>query len=202
MNAAARSLAFWFLLMSLGCLFATGLYQRMASPSLIQTLDMQPQGRGNDPQPGGNAAAQRPPAPLPEADAAELGGLMAKLKAAPDNTDTLLAIADVFRRNKDWEKALGFLRRAADSAPADMRPQYFQGMALAEKGDSAPAAEAFEKALLLAPNNASARFSLAVLYRHYLNNPGRARELLEAIVASPDAEEAVKARARTELTGL
>ncbi len=199
MNTSSHRIFLNFLIVAVLAVLAAGVYQRVINPSLTQALNVPSSERGAMPQGAAEEGQQRPPMPLPQADGAELAALMARLKEMPTNLDILLEISGIFTRNKDWPNALGFLRRAAELAPADMRPPYFLGITLAAKGDFADAAAAFEKALLLSPGNAAASFNLAIMYRHYLNQPDKGKELLQAIIASKDADEAIKDRARQEL---
>lgn len=179
-----------FLGLAVLLLLATGLYQRVANPSLAHHLDA--------PQSAAPAADHDHP-PLTPQDTEKLGQAMAQLRERPADTNLLLSIADIFNRNKDWRNAVEFLSRAAEIAPKDMRPQYFLGVALASSGEHANAAAAFEKALAIDPTSAQSRFNLAVLYRYYLNRPEKAKELLQEVAASPLAEPALREQAKKEL---
>ena len=185
-----------FLLLSLLLLLAAGLYYRVAHPSLRYHLEHGPSVASPS---AADPAHDHPP--LSPEENAELARLMGVLRQSPSDVNSLLAIADLFSRNKDWRNALAFFDRAAQAAPSDMRPWYFRGVALAGIQDYAGAAAAFEHALERVLGNDSIRYNLAVLYRYHLNRPSEAASLFGAIVASPAAPESLKARAREEVQG-
>lgn len=185
-NYGASFLGFAILL-----LLVAGFYQRIVNPSLEYRLGV--------PVTGATASQDHDHPPLPEKDAEELGRAMAQLRDNPANPDLLIFIADIFSRNKDWLNAVGFLNRAAEIAPSDMRPHYYLGVALAGKGEHANAAAAFEKALHLAPDSAQSRFNLAILYRYYLNRQEKAVELLRAVANAEETDGALRRKAQEEL---
>ena len=172
-------------------LLATGLFQRVANPSLTYHLDAQPSAVPT--------ATEHDHPPLTPEDAETLGKTMAQLRERPTDINLLLSIADIFNRNKDWRNAIGFLERAAAAAPQDMRPQYFMGVTLAGQGEHARAAVAFEKVLAIDPANVQARFNLAILHRYYLNEPNSAERMLREVVASPLADPSLREQAKKEL---
>lgn len=184
-----RTHAVAFLAACLMLMLAAGLYQRVANPSLEYHLDHAPAA----------SEADHDHPPLSPEETEKLNRAMADLGTAPNDIGKLLAIADIFRRNKDWINAAAFLARAAEAAPADMRPRYYQGVTLAQKGEFANAAMAFEHALRLAPENAPAQFNLAVLYRYHLDKPEKARSLFNAIASSPSSDASLRQKAKEEL---
>ena len=179
-----------FLFLGLALLLATGLYQRVANPSLEYRLGA----------PASNAqAAEHEHPPLTPEDAQALSRAMAKLQRNPSDLDLTLHIAAIFSRNKDWINAVAFLDKALHLAPSDMRPRYFLGVALAGKGEYAQSATAFEQALAIEPDNVHSMFNLGILYRHYLRKPGEAAELFRKVTASPNADNELRKKAEEEL---
>ena len=126
---------------------------------------------------------------------------MARLQSNPHDADLLLEIAQVFIRAREWPQAESFLRRASVAAPKDARPLHFLGVSQASQEQYAEAAASFEQSLALNANP-STQFNLAILYRYYLNAPGRAKELLQAASTAPNAPEALKVKAAQELQSL
>lgn len=180
-----------FLVFAIVLLLCAGLYQRIANPSLEHRLAVSSAATGQ--------AAEHEHPPLTPDDTEKLGQAMAKLREHPADVNLLLSIADIFSRNKDWLNAEGFLNRAVEIAPRDMRPRYLLGVALAGKGDYPAAAAAFEKALTIDPTSAQSRFNLAILYRYYLDKPEQAVALLREVAASPVAAPALREAATKEL---
>lgn len=178
-----------FLFCAIALLFLTGIYQRVASPSLIYPMD----------EGAASSAEEHDHPPLTPEDSEKLAQAMTALQKDPENVDRLLSIAHIFSRNKDWMNAIGFLDRATHLAPNDMRPQYFLGLAFASTGDHFKAEKSFEQALGIAPGNPQAMFNLAVLYRYHLGKPEKADELFRAVAISPMTESGLRESARRQI---
>lgn len=142
------------------------------------------------PQPGETSAI----AP----DQADTIVAMQKLRANPDDVDTLLELAELFMRRGDPKNAQEFINRALVAAPGDARPSYFQALLDAGQGRFAEAAEAMARSLRL-QDNPSVRYSLAVVYRYHLHDEARAREQLNAALGSPALSEELRALIEQEL---
>lgn len=182
-----------FLACCVAALLATGLYQRVANPELHYHMQSPATATQTAPPPDHDHP------PLGPEDTASLGQAMNKLRATPGDVETLLEIAAIFSRNRDWINAVTFLERAVAANPSDMRPRYFLGVALASQGRHAMAAKAFEETLALSPANDHARFNLGILYRYYLDRPDKALELFTAVAESPEADESLRNMAQKEL---
>lgn len=131
-------------------------------------------------------------------DQADTISAMQKLRANPDDVDTLLELADLFMRRNSPENAQEFIKRALVAAPGDARPSYYQGLLDAGQGKFAEAAEDMERSLRL-QDNPSARYSLAVVYRYHLHDEARAREQLDAARNHPALSEELRALIDQEL---
>lgn len=197
MRANRRAFAVATLSCCLMLLLLTAVYQRMANPSLSRHLDHGPENTAA--QTSGQEAAQPASPALPPQEAEALSQAMADLKGAPNDVSRILQVADIFNRNRDWANALAFLARATQAAPNDPRPWHHLGVTHAKSGNFSAAVQSFERAITIAPDNHRAHFNLAVIYRHYLNQPDRAAALLKTITDSPTADPMLKERAAAEL---
>jgi tetratricopeptide (TPR) repeat protein len=101
-------------------------------------------------------------------------GLMQKMKENPNDVETLLALAQTFAEQGDMEGAKDMIQRAAVAAPADHRPPYLMGVVLGGQGKWQEAAEQLERSVAL-KDDASARYSLGVIWRYHLKDEAKAR---------------------------
>lgn len=191
-------------------MFAAVVYQRVQGPGLVvaarhnHPVSGAPEGQAQNTASSGAPGASSPwqaPAGLSNEDADELGRLMALLQASPRDLPALLAIADIFSRNREWTQAGAFLQRARAAAPGDVRPLHLLGLNHTAMGDYASAEAAFEDALALGSNPAVS-YSLAILYTRYMKTPGKAIPLLEALLREDAAPPAIRERATEELAGI
>lgn len=93
----------------------------------------------------------------------------------PDTPDTLMALANAFRDQNDYERSEQLLRQAAELGDTAALWAMLSHM-LWEKGDLAAARTAAERALVLNPNHAAARAALS--------NCGRCASLAEPNVVA------------------
>ncbi len=178
------------------CMTLVFLYQLADGPGLtVRPAHNHPEGV---PVPAQAFAPDAPENSLPPGEEAELTRLMGELQAAPTDIPTLLAIADLFSRNKDYARADTFLIRAAAAAPNDMRPPYFQGLNFTRSGNYSAAEKAFARASSL-EQGSSAAYSLAILYKYHLRQPEKASELFQTLLASPHTVPAIRERVQREL---
>jgi len=136
---------------------------------------------------------------MTEKQADDLGELMRRLQANPQDTEALLEIGDTFLMAQDWTRAQVFLARAVASSPEDARPLYMLGICLYQQGKMPEAAAAFEKLLTL-KEDAAAQYNLAIIYKYHLDEQGKARDLFNKITASADADVDTIERAKKELS--
>ena len=173
------ALAFAFML-------GTSLWQRFAKPDLVVPASA---GRMSD-----SSGA-------PAANMNEISQLMAKIQQDPGDFASMLHLAEHFMDDQNWPAAENFLRRAAVSAPSDPKPLYLLGVALHNQGQNAESALCLERVLGLR-DEASVRYSLAVLYSHYLQNPVMALEHLRAALAMPELSAELEKLVRAEMATL
>src|ERR1700676_3292527 len=88
-------------------------------------------------------------------------------------------------RQKSWDEAVVFYRKALELAPNDPDTHYNLALTLKYKGDARPAEEEFEAALRLKPNWSDARYGLGATY-YDLHEPQAAlKELHSAVKLNP-----------------
>lgn len=103
-----------FLFCCLALLLATGLYQRVANPSLEHHLRHSPASMPEKPIPTSSPApGLEKPVPFSPADAETLAKAMKELRDTPNNPDIHRRIAEIFLRYNDQRTAAKFLERAA-----------------------------------------------------------------------------------------
>ena len=72
------------------------------------------------------------------------------------------------------EGAKDMIQRATVAAPSDHRPPYLMGVVLGGQGKWQEAAEQLERSVAL-KDDASARYSLGVIWRYHLKDEAKAR---------------------------
>ncbi|MDL2271456.1 hypothetical protein LJC23_00300 [Desulfovibrio sp. OttesenSCG-928-I05] len=198
------------LAVSLLTMFSVSLYQRVQGPGLVlparhnhpeELAETGNSTQGTAGSGDASSAAWQTPGVLPPEDATALGSLMARIQAAPNDAESLLAIADIFARHQDWDRVEAFLLRAAKAAPSDIRPLHMLGINHTRKGDYPAAAASFEAALERG-NNPSVAYSLAILYSRYMHAPDRAIPLLESLLSDSGVPDAVRTLAKEEMQHL
>ena len=128
----------------------------------------------------------------------EVGRLMQEVARNPGNKAVLVQIAERLMSMGSWDGAESFATRALALDPQDGRTRYLLGVIRHNQGRHADAAKLLEEAL---QNGESApmRYSLGVLYLHYLNDPARGVEHLSRALHAPDADESLRQSIREEL---
>ncbi len=163
------------------------LWQRMSQPSM--TVER------------GNEAGIATSAPAGSADAAamaEVGRLMREVGQNPENREALLRLTELLIHLEHWENAKDFAERAVKLNAKDAKARYLKAVIEHNLGRHAEAAASLEE-VIRAEDSAHARYSLGVLYLHYLKQQARGIEQLSAALHAPDADENLKAMIRREL---
>lgn len=179
MTDATRRIVLGALLLGIGVMFAATVAWR---------LDGKPLVHDHGPAVATQAPAQMPPAQAspgatdkakmeqaaqsPQAMA--IMGLMQKMKENPNDVDTLLALAQTFAEQGDMAGAKDMIERATVAAPSDHRPPYLMGVVLGGQGKWQEAAVQLERSVSL-KDDASARYSLGVIWRYHLKDETKAR---------------------------
>ena len=135
-------------------------------------------------------------APVPGTD--EVGRLMQEVAQDPGNKAALVEIAERLMGMGSWDGAESFATRALALDPKDARTRYLLGVIRHNQGKHGEAAKLLEEAL---KNGESApmRYSLGVLYLHYLDDPAAGVEHLSRALHAPDADESLRQSIREEL---
>lgn len=186
-HPAAGSQRAVILVVALGLvlMLASTLWQRLDNPHLVKEIGP----RGETGQSGGGGMGGMNP---------ELGKLMQQVSENPNDFKTLVHLSEHLVNDQQWDAAETFAQRAMTVNPGDAQPAYLLGVILHNKGRHQEAAEALETVVKL-KDEASVRYSLGVLYIHYLGNTPKGVEHLSAGLHDPKAPEALKAQMREEL---
>lgn len=130
-----------------------------------------------------------------------IGQLMEQAARNPGDRATLLRLVEQLMAIGQWQSAENFALKALALDPADKaNPGTMNLLAVINHnmGKHREAAELLEK-LLSQTENPSARYSLAILYLHYLHEPAAGIEQLEKGLQSPDLSPALAEAIKEEL---
>jgi len=163
------------------------LWQRVARPELVVPSNVRPMAAGRDMEPTNTMS--------------ELGQLMQKIQQDPGDVAALLHLAEHFVEDKNWPAAENFLRKAVVAAPSNPQPLYLLGVVLHNQGKHAEAAACLERVVSLR-DEPSVRYSLGVLYVHYLQDPTRGGQHLRVALAQPGLTNDLGKLIRAELDEL
>ena len=179
MTDATRRIVLGALLLGIGVMLAATVAWRLDGKPLVHdhgavaTAQAPAQMPPAQPAPGTPDKTKMEQAALsPQAMA--IMGLMQKMKENPNDVDTLLALAQTFAEQGDMEGAKDMIQRATVAAPSDHRPPYLLGVVLGGQGKWQEAAEQLERSVAL-KDDASARYSLGVIWRYHLKDEAKAR---------------------------
>ena len=178
LNTPARALAL-LLALSLAAMLVISLTERFKHPQItvhVQPAPQAPAGMGGD----------------------AIGALMQEVAKNPQNVDALVHLVEALMTAQNWEAAETFAQRASTMDVNNPQPLYLLGVIKHNQGKHKEAAELLEKVVAL-HDNASVRYSLGVLYIHFLNDPARGVEHLSAGLHDPKAGEDLKKGIREEL---
>lgn len=130
-----------------------------------------------------------------------IGELMRAVAQNPKDGSTLLRLVEALMAVGQWQSAENFAHKALELDSAENqnpRALYLLALIHHNMGRQEQAAELLEK-LLEKSENPSARYSLGILYLHYLNNPAKGIEQLQKGLAVPDAPQSLKTAIAEEL---
>jgi Flp pilus assembly protein TadD len=123
------------------------------------------------------------------------------LAAKPDNTEVLVALADLYNRNKQPKKAEEVLNKVVALDPANAHRTFYNLGVVIENRDDATAAdhrkavEAFRKAIELKPTYALAHRDLGFALMRSGDLMGARKELQKYVDLSPTAKDAAEIKA-------
>lgn len=181
-----------FLIILLGAglaiILLVSVVQRIINPSLIQK----------------NSAPISTVSSITKTDNSEMsaiGNLMKKAAENPTDQAVLLKLVENLLAVGQWDAAENFAQKAlsmnSTNAP-DPKLLYLLALTRHNKGEHHQAAEILEQ-LLSGNENASARYSLAILYLHYLNKPAEGIAQLKQGLALPNLSPSLTNAMREEL---
>lgn len=188
-NAASMSRFFIILLgLCFLAMLAASLYQRFTRPSLtIHLLAGTQQQQMQEKLPPGNMET--------------IGTLMKEVAANPGDKATTISLVEALMAAGQWQVAENFAQKALaldDPASTDTRPLYLLAVIHHNKGEHAQAAELLEKTLQKG-ENPSARYSLGILYLHFLKKPEQGIGELRKGLTLPGLPESLRAAMQEEL---
>jgi Tfp pilus assembly protein PilF len=108
------------------------------------------------------------------------------LAAVPNDVDALNNLGVVLAAVRELDRGEALLRRAVRLAPEHVGAWNNLGTVLVQRGQASDAIAAFQQAISLDPQHQGARVSLAQQHLA-IGSPEKAREVLEAVVASNPA---------------
>ena len=152
-----------------------------------------------DPRPmPGNQQQTSMPAAQQDQLMAHIGELMQKVKDNPQDTTVMLELVNHFIEMQQWVPAEQFARRVTSLAPQIPTGHYMLSVALHGLERNEEAAASLEQAVAL-DDSPTLRYSLGVLYAHYLNNKTKAAEHFRAGLAKADAMPQLRKDLESEL---
>lgn len=157
----------------MGMLFAS-IYDRIDNPQLMVQAEQ-----------GDNPADQ-------------VGKLMQHVSQHPNELEAYIPLIEALIQAENWPAAETFAERAVALEAKDPRPLYLLGIARHNQGRNKEAAEALERVAVI-KNDGSVRYSLAVLYIHFLDDPKSGIEHIKAGLQLPNLAPALKTVLEEEL---
>ena len=176
-----------FLAFAFAGMTLVSLWQRFMQPDLVISANVRQMSAGRDGAPAGNMN--------------EIGKLMQQVQQNPGDVAAMLHLAEHFVEDKNWAAAESFLRKAVVAAPSNPQPLYLLGVVLHNLGNHVEAAACLERVVSLR-DEPSVRYSLGVLYVHYLQDPARGGQHLRAALEQPGLADALLNLIRAELDAL
>ncbi|MBQ3059044.1 MAG: tetratricopeptide repeat protein [Desulfovibrio sp.] len=127
-----------------------------------------------------------------------IGALMQQAAREPENAALLIQLAEALMQGQKWDAAATFAQRAVALKPDSPHPLYLLGVIRHNQGQHKEAAQLLEQVARL-HDDPSVRYSLGVLYLHYLQDNKRGMEHLTFALNAPSTSEELKAAIRKEL---
>jgi len=137
-----------------------------------------------------------------EENAGAMGAVMQamqRLKANPEDPAALKQAAEAFAMAEMWDKALPMLEKAQAAEPKDLDLLNLLGVAYFRMERPQDSAKQFAAMLQIVPDDFHAQYNLGAVYKHGLNDMGKAKTYFEAVIANPTADPQTKEQARQEL---
>lgn len=168
------------------CMLAVSVWHRFTRPALVVNVA------------GGSRAAGMAATPA-EMDA--VGPLMREVAKNPRDSRALARLIESLMALGQWQSAENFAEKAValeGGDNEDYRASYLLAIIHHNQGRHEQAAEILEK-ILAKKENPSARYSLGILYNHFLGQPLKGREQLNRGLESGLGSESLRRAMRDEL---
>lgn len=123
---------------------------------------------------------------------------MGKLQNDPNNPALLLDLGEHFLQSGNFDKAELFLERGSKAAPDNAKIWHLLGLAQYRLEKYDQAALSFEE-LVKHEKSGPSLYSLAVLYKYFLNQPAKAKDLFNQALALPDLDDKLKGKIKEEI---
>ena len=131
-------------------------------------------------------------------DDGEIGRLMQEAAKKPGDMASLVRLIEALMRSQNWDVAEHFAKRAIVLNVNDAQPLFLLGIIQHNQGKPQEAASTLEKVLAMR-DDAALRYSLGVLYLHYLDSPEKGVAHLRAGLAGTGIDPELKRDIEAEL---
>lgn len=172
-----------FLALCLIAMLGASLWHRVTNPSLTVSHF---------------ATHGQPDATPADGNMAAIGQLMEKVSRNPHDIQALLRLTESLMAAGQWQGAENFAQKALAEPGENSKAMYLLAVIHHNQGKNKEAAELLEK-LLEKEDNPSARYSLGILYIHFLNLPELGRDQLLKGLSSDSASPSLVQAMQEEL---
>lgn len=131
-------------------------------------------------------------------DMDEIEALMQKVKANPEDNALCLELCDALMRAERWDAAESFAQRVVQRDSQNFQAHFLLGVILHQQHKDEQASQALEKAVAIR-DDASARYSLGILYLYFLKQSDMGIRHLQAALKLPNLSKDLKAAIEEEL---
>src|SRR5215475_5040452 len=129
----------------------------------------------------GRSSSEPPPPPV---DMARVRELTTKIKQNPRDFDSIVELANLNFDQKNYSDAINLYKNALQIRPDDLQVHTDMGTAMFYQNRFDDAIAEFQQILQKDPKNAQALFNLGVTMLHGKNDPKRALEYWERMIAT------------------
>jgi len=179
-----------FMLAALGVLVFSAVVFRVENPSIVQHEEQERMPPGQGGKMGGMGG-----------DMSGIAEMMKQLQANPEDVETMRSLGMSFMDMQAWERSNSFWDMILERNATDVMAMNQKGICQFELKKYPEAAEQFEKMLAIETNNHHAHFNLGILYKHFMQQPEKAKKHFQTVVdAKPEDPELLES-ARKELAG-
>jgi len=149
---------------------------------------------------GAPAASAEAQASAPAIDEAKVADLMAKIQANPNDTATLLALADEFYAGAQYQNAATWLDKALALEPENVQALLARGAVSFNLGDLVSAEKTWKQVIAIDPKNVEVHWDLGFLYLNQAEPDwaGVEREWNTVIELDPSSQLAQNARSHLD----